>query len=194
MCPEFYSEEIPCGLILVSERLPSSTTNRRSSDLEWSLTIYILWFRSTRSCTHKSVKGAKCKSRFFKNITIQGVTENSFVLFLVGTFDKCHCMEASFEREGCYGDQENHRLLRYHILNEAQKRMTNFWLPFLPDSESNPLPDFICRCAAEAKKRGFDVFGIKNYGTCSGASRREVRGIRRPPLIFRPNWGHRCVI
>ena len=194
MCPEFYSEEIPCGLILVSERLPSSTTNRRSSDLEWSLTIYILWFRSTRSCTHKSVKGAKCKSRFFKNITIQGVTENSFVLFLVGTFDKCHCMEASFEREGCYGDQENHRLLRYHILNEAQKRMTNFWLPFLPDSESNPLPDFICRCAAEAKKRGFDVFGIKNYGMCRGGSRGGARGIRRPPLIFRPNWGHRCVI
>ena len=30
MCPEFYSEEIPCGLILVSDRLPSSTTNRSS--------------------------------------------------------------------------------------------------------------------------------------------------------------------
>ena len=36
MSPEFYSEEIPCGLILVSDRLPSSTTNR-SSDFEWSL-------------------------------------------------------------------------------------------------------------------------------------------------------------
>lgn len=139
-------------------------------------------------------QGGKMQKQIFKNITIQGVTENSFVLFLVGNFDKCHWMEASFEREGCYGDQENHRLLRYHILNEAQKRMTNFWLPFLPDSESNPLPDFICRCAAEAKKRGFDVFGIKNYGMCSGASRGEARRIRRPPLIFRPNWGHRCVI
>ena len=132
-------------------------------------------------------QGGKIQKQIFKNITIQGVTENSIALFLVGNFDKCHCIEASFEREGCYGDQENHRLLRYHILNETQKRMTNFWLPFLPDSDSNPLPDFICRCAAEAKKRGFDVFGIKNYGTCSGASRREARGIRRPPLIFRPN-------
>ena len=132
-------------------------------------------------------QGGKMQKQIFKNITIQGVTENSLVLFLVGNFDKCHCMEASFEREGCYGDQENHRLLRYHILNEAQKRMTNFWLPFLPDSDSNPLPDFICRCAAEAKKRGFDVFGIKNYGMCRGGSRGGARGIRRPPLIFRPN-------
>ena len=93
-----------------------------------SLTIYILWFRSghTQVC-----QGGKMQKKILKKLTIQGATENSLVLFLVGNFDKCHCMEASFEREGCYGDQENHRLLRYHILNEAQKRMTNFWLPFL---------------------------------------------------------------
>ena len=123
------------------------------------------------------------QKQIFKNITIQGVTENSFVLFLVGNFDKCHCMEASFETEGCYGDQENHRLLRYHILNEAQKRLTNFWLPFMPDFDSNPLPDFICRCAAKAKKRGFDVFGIKNYGMCRGGSKGGARDARRPCLI-----------
>lgn len=123
------------------------------------------------------------QKQIFKNITIQGVTEKSLVLFLVGNFDKCHCMEASFERGGCYGDQENHRLLRYHILNEAQKRLTNFWLPFLPDFDSNPLPDFICRCAAEAKKRGFDVFGIKNYGMCRGGSWGGARDARRPWLI-----------
>ena len=47
------------------------------------------------------------QKQILKKITIQGATENSFVLFLVGNFDKCDCMEASFEREVCYGDQEN---------------------------------------------------------------------------------------
>ena len=38
------------------------------------------------------------QKQIFKNITIQGITENSLVLFLVGNFDKCHCMEASVRK------------------------------------------------------------------------------------------------
>lgn len=84
-------------------------------------------------------------------------------LFLANV-DPCHC-DTTFEPARCYKDRTDQRLLQNYILNERDPTLSNYrgksieWTNW-----QNYLPEFICRCANEAKLLGFDVFGIQFYG------------------------------
>ncbi|XP_073246804.1 uncharacterized protein [Porites lutea] len=76
----------------------------------------------------------------------------------------------SFERIGCFKDKTDQpRLLPSYILTDRDEQIQNpVFSGQLIDWKNwyEHLPSFVCRCAQQAQKKGWRIFGIQYWGEC----------------------------
>ncbi|XP_020909041.1 uncharacterized protein LOC110246994 [Exaiptasia diaphana] len=81
-----------------------------------------------------------------------------------GKYEKC---DMNFEKVGCYRDEDNDRALPCELLNERDVISKNYdghridWKKF-----QEYIQGLACRCAAIAREKGHEIFGLQFYGEC----------------------------
>jgi len=79
------------------------------------------------------------------------------------------------EPVGCFKESTSSRALGTEILNEKDPTSKNFRGEIFAVSKwEAEFPKLLCRCAREAKKRGFVNFGVYDMATCWGSSDPEA--------------------
>lgn len=78
--------------------------------------------------------------------------------------DKC---EIEVEAVGCFNEVRNDRALGEEIYNEVDPSSSVFAGHMIdPKDWKNDFPIFLCNCARNAKAKGYDHFGVNNFGSC----------------------------
>lgn len=68
---------------------------------------------------------------------------------------------------GCYMEDANDLAMQEIFYNEGDPRKPNFAGSLLPVSSEEfaaEFPNFVCRCAREAKINGWEYFGVREPG------------------------------
>ncbi|XP_074627228.1 uncharacterized protein LOC141885237 isoform X4 [Acropora palmata] len=75
------------------------------------------------------------------------------------------CCEIPYKALGCFRDNHNlYRPLPSQIFSDSQETIDFKEWP-------NYLSDAICRCARESQRKGWNTFGLQNYGECLSGDR-----------------------
>ena len=77
----------------------------------------------------------------------------------LGVHSYCDC-PVNYKPVGCQKDTIYDRALPELVLYE--RPVAIHWFTW-----KEHLPDLACRCAAEAKQRGYNYFGLQFYGKCA---------------------------
>ncbi|XP_068751834.1 uncharacterized protein [Montipora capricornis] len=76
--------------------------------------------------------------------------------------------ELSYESVGCFGESSRNRAFDIELLNQVNPVSDKFNGRILEPGENWPgeFTKFLCRCAREARRRGFSMFGVHEQGEC----------------------------
>ncbi|KAL9976290.1 hypothetical protein ACROYT_G013573 [Oculina patagonica] len=99
---------------------------------------------------------------------------------------------------GCYKEDANDLAMQEIFRNEVEPEKPNFAGNLLPEASADyaaAFPDFLCKCAREAKENGWEYFGVRELGLCVRSSPTITNFNKYGPSnqCFEGNTANACV-